>query len=512
MYVDYYQKIMKELEKTYSICPLCFHEGITKKINATIIEDEEKIWISKNCEKHGSFKEIYFGDITLYKKWMNYKVPNKQTPDVKTNLLHVSDLYELHKSQTILTNLVITNRTNLSFDQDDFYAHIAGYIYEPSLIQLRELMHQTRNQKPIGSKSVQLTGGEPTLRDDLFDIIKIAKEVGFSHVQIHTNGIKLAESIEYCRRLKEAEINSIYLRFNGTTNLTNRLIKIHKKTIENLRKVDLNIILNPILIRNENVQESGKIVRFALDNIDIIRGVHFQPLIINNNTSLSTKQNQRKQYVDLIQMLDIIEKEFFGIISREDFFPTSVIYPISQLIEMLIHEPQIEFTSHPSCGGSTFIILNEGKPLPITRFINVETLINFINKESKKKGPLRKLRFATSLVKNIDSFTNKNAPEGFNLKQIAKDAAIGGSDYALRKYHKKTLIIGSMWYQNVWNLDIDRLERCIIHCPTFEGIIPFCSYINLGYGERIQKKYSIPITEWEKKVGRSLKDDFNKDN
>ncbi len=152
--------------------------------------------------------------------------------------------------------------------------------------------------------------------------------------------------------------------------------------------------------------------------------------------------------------------------------------------------------------------MDGGKPLPISRFINIETLVDFLNKESKKKGPLRKLRFASALVKNIDTFTNNNAPDGFNLKQIAKDAAIGGSHFALRKYHQKTLIVGSMWLQDVWNLNIDRLQRCIIHCPSFEGIVPFCSYIGLGYGEKIQKKYSCPKKEWEKKNSHSLEDDF----
>ena len=63
-------------------------------------------------------------------------------------------------------------------------------------------MHQTRDEKPIGSKSLQITGGEPTLRGDFFDIIRMAKEIGFSHIQVHTNGLKLAESIDYCQTSK----------------------------------------------------------------------------------------------------------------------------------------------------------------------------------------------------------------------------------------------------------------------------------------------------------------------
>ena len=502
---------MKELEKTFSVCPVCYNEGEIKKIDANIVEEEDKVWIIKHCQKHGSFKEIYFGDIHLYKRWMNFKVTAKPISYVKTSLSEDTELYAEHTSQTMLTNLVVTNRSNLMDDENFFNAHIDGYVYEPTLEQLRELMQQARNVQPLGSKSIQITGGEPTLRTDLFEIIRMAKKIGFSHIQIQTNGLKLTESIDYCQKIKDEKVDSIYLSFNGITHSTNPLIDHHKKVIENLKRVDLNVFLVSVLVRNKNVDESGKIVRFALDNIDIVRGVHFQPIFFYRRTPSLTKEQRESQRIDYIAMFEAIEKEFPGLISRDDFYPTSVVYPISQLIETLIKEPQEEFTPHPGCGGSTLVFLEEGKPLPITRFINVETLVNFMNEESKKKGPLRKLRFASSLVKNMDKFTNNTkSPNGFDLKQIAKDAAIAGSDFALRKFHHKMLIIGSMWYQDVWNLNIDRLQRCVIHCPTFEGIVPFCSYVGLGYGENIHKKHSLSIKKWEKKTGCSLRDDLHK--
>ena len=108
---------MKELEKTYSVCPVCFFEGKIQKIDASIIEEEEKIWIIKHCQKHGSFKEIYFGDVQLYKRWMKYKVTMKAVSYVKTSLLEDPPLYDEHTSQTMLTNLIVTNRTNLQWDK-----------------------------------------------------------------------------------------------------------------------------------------------------------------------------------------------------------------------------------------------------------------------------------------------------------------------------------------------------------------------------------------------------------
>jgi 7,8-dihydro-6-hydroxymethylpterin dimethyltransferase len=502
---------MNELEKTYSVCPLCFQDGKIQKINASIIESDEKIWIIKQCQKHGTFREIYFSDVNLYKRWMKFKVTGKPVSIIKKSLFNDPELYAEHISQTVLTNLVVTNRCNLRENQNFLTTSITGYIYEPSLDQLRELMQQTRSEKPLGSKSIQITGGEPTLREDLFEIVRIAKKIGFTHIQIHTNGLKLAESIDYCQRLKDEKVDTIYMSFDGVTETTNPLIVQHKKALENLRKVNLNVVLVPVLIGNKNVTESGKIVSFALSNIDIVRGIHFQPICFCGKND-PVKDDQRvSQRVDYAQIIDSIEKEFLGMISRDDFYPVSFIFPISRLIEAFTKDPQVEFSAHPGCGGSAFIFIENGRPLPITRFYDVEAYMTFLNEQTKKKGPLRKLRIASAFIKNIDNFVDtKKAPQGFNLKKILKEAALGGSQYALRKFHNRYLFIGMMGYQDAWNLNIDRLQRCVIHNATFQGIVPFCSYAGLGYGEKIHEKHSISVKEWEKKTGRKLEDDFQK--
>jgi len=503
---------MKELEKTKSVCPACYQEGKIQNIDAKIVEQKGKVWITKKCKKHGSFKEIYFGDADLYKKWMKYKVDGTDSPDVKTKLFDHPALYKQHKSQSVLTNLLITNRCNLRCSYCFMNAGASGTVYEPTLDQIRELLIQARNERPMGSKAIQITGGEPTIRDDLFEIIRMSKEEGFSHVQVNTNGIKLAESVEYCKRLKDEKVNTIYMSFDGVTNETNPWIEQNKKAIENLRKVNLKVVLVPVLIGDKNIHEAGKIVRFALDNMDIVRGVNFQPISFCGRVTKLKDEKRDKQRVDYVRMMEEIEKEFNGDISRDDFYPVPFVYPVSKLIEMLKGKTQVEFTAHPGCGGATYLFMEDEKPLPVTRFIDVEGLFKFIDSESEIKGPFKKLRVASSFLKNVDKFVDyEKAPHGFNLKKLLKDAAIGGSYDSLRGFHYKSLFIGSMWFQDAFNLNIDRLERCVIHYTTLEGIVPFCSYNGLGIGDRIREKYSISIKEWEKKTGRKIKDDLRKD-
>jgi len=500
---------MKELEKIYSVCPACYQEGKIKKISASIVEENGKIWIIKECDKHGAFKDIYFGDTGLYKRWMKYKVTGLSSPDVKTKIFNEPVLYDEHKSQTVLTNILVTNRCNLRCSYCFMNAGASGRVYEPTLDQIRTLLIQARNTRPIGSKAIQITGGEPTIRDDLLDIIKIAREVGFSHIQLNSNGIKLAESVEYCKKIKDAHVNTVYMSFDGVSKKTNPWLEQSKKAIENLRQVNLKVVLVPVLIGDKNIYEAGKIVKFALENMDIIRGVNFQPISFCGRVTNIKDEKRERQRVDYVRMLEVIEKEFDGQISRDDFYPVPFVFPISKLIEILKGETQVEFTAHPGCGGATYIFMENGKLLPVTRFIDVEGLLDFVNKESKIKGPLKKIRIASAFLRKIDNFVDySKAPHGFNLKKLLKDAALGGSYDSLRGFHYKSLFVGSMWFQDAFNLNIDRLQRCVIHYTTFEGIIPFCAYNGLGYGDKIREKYSVTINEWEEKTGRKIKDEL----
>jgi len=388
-------------------------------------------------------------------------------------------------------------------------AGAAGYVYEPTLEQLREMMKQARSEKPVPSKAIQLTGGEPTMREDLIEIIKMAKQEGFTHIQLNTNGIKLSESVEYCNEIREAGVNTVYMSFDGMSKETNVWLERCKKAVENLREVGLGMVLVPVAM-DRNIHEIGAIIRYAAENIDVIRGVNFQPIAFAGRPKEVSDEYRLQERTDYGKLLDAMENQLDGQITRDDFYPVPSMYPVSKLVEKLKEEPQVEFTANPGCGGATYVyVKDDGTLVPVTRFVDVEGLIEFIKDFSKEEGMLEKAKITASLAKNLSKYIDEEkAPEGMNVKSLILDAIKEGSYDKLGKFHENSLFIGSMWFQDPWNLNIDRLKRCVIHYSTPEGIIPFCAYNGLGIGEQIRKRHSLSIEEWEKKTGKKMKDDL----
>jgi len=259
--------------QTKSLCPEC-----KKVIDATVYEENGQMLLKKNCPEHGTFTDVYWSDAALYKKfagstgfcgsqkmskessirrgfedtysledWLhNFMISpadeallSVTTENSRTrkfaqfqhdgagvdNPITERDegcpydcgLCPEHKTTTVLSLIDVTNRCNQKCPVCFANAAAAGYVYEPSIEQIREMMQLLTREKPVRNWAIQFSGGEPTVRDDLPAIIRMARDLNFIQIQIATNGIRLANSVEYCRELMGAGLHTVYLQFNGMT-------------------------------------------------------------------------------------------------------------------------------------------------------------------------------------------------------------------------------------------------------------------------------------------------------
>jgi len=183
------------LKKTRSLCPRC-----NVVLDATILEDGGKVWLERTCPEHGHFRDLYWSDAEIWKKFERFEsvgrgIGNPQRDAPPDGCPYYCGICTNHKSATLLANIDLTNRCNLNCDFCFANARACGYIYEPTFDQVMAMLRLLREERPVPTPAVQFSGGEPTMRDDLPRIISAAREMGFPQVQVATNGIKLAKDI-----------------------------------------------------------------------------------------------------------------------------------------------------------------------------------------------------------------------------------------------------------------------------------------------------------------------------
>jgi uncharacterized radical SAM superfamily Fe-S cluster-containing enzyme len=502
------------ISKTASVCPECLDI-----VPAEIFERGGKVFIRKGCKKHGKFEDLYWGSSEMYERAKSFAhdghgVSNPNVDKKSPVCPKDCGLCKMHKSHTALANLVLTNRCDLSCWYCFFYAQRHGYVYEPTMQELDEMVKTLVNEKPVPCNAIQLTGGEPTLREDLIDIINMCKRHGVDHVQLNTNGIRISRDLELLRKVREAGINTLYLSFDGVNAKTNP--KNHWEipgVLENCRKAEgVGAVLVPTIINTVNDNEIGDILRFGFDNVDVVRGVNYQPVSLVGRISRAERKRLRITIPDLIRK---IEEQTDGQVSKDDFYPVPTIGPLTRFVEAMTKRPHYDLSSHFTCGMATYIFNENGKMIPITRFMDVEGLLEYLDEKADElKSGKSKLVVGAKLLYKLRSFIDKKeAPSGFSMAKILYNAIMKHNYDALGEFHHKSLFIGMMHFMDKFNYDIERVKRCCIHYALTDGrVIPFCAFnvIPEWYRDKNQEEQGVSFDEWERKTGKKLKDDAYK--
>ncbi len=500
---------------THSLCPYC-----QRLLPAIIIEREGKLYIRKVCPTHGEIEDLYYEDAQIYRRFLKYAEEGRGTHvyvPVSAPCPFSCGLCSMHKNHTALANIVATNRCNLSCWYCFFYAEKAGYVYEPSLEQIRMMVRQLAKQGK--TMAVQITGGEPLMRDDLVDMVKMLKEEGVRHVQLNTTGIGFAEvflknpdlAVSWSRELREAGVNTVYMSFDGVSPKANP--KNHWEIpliFEVFRRSGMtSVVLVPTVIKGINDHELGDIVRFAASNMDIVRAVNFQPISF---TGMAKKQEVEKHRITIPEAIKKIEEQTNGEIPRESWYPVPVAGKFAKFVEAVTKKEQFLMGNHVVCGAATYAIIERdgsGRVIkfhPITEYFDVDGFIEYIDNmrlKLEKSGRLMTYMRILKLIADIRKFILKDElPTGKKLSSLLANILLKRNYDALGEMHYNLLFLGMMHFMDQFNYDVQRVMRCNIHYLSPDGrVIPFCAYnvLNDVYRDYVLKKYSVPLEEWKRK-------------
>ncbi|MBO5497207.1 MAG: radical SAM protein [Oscillospiraceae bacterium] len=416
------------LRETRSVCPICL-----KNLPAALTRREDGvILLEKTCPQHGSFSVPVWQGLVDFESWLlgTESLPAGSALGCPGNC----GICPEHEIGTCCALLEVTSRCNLRCRY--CFADGGGGEPDPSQEELKAAIRDIA--KTCGGPLLQLSGGEPTLRDDLPELVRYAREAGCSYTQVNTNGIRLARDPDYARRLKEAGLDIVFLQFDGTRNEiyeTLRGAPLLETKLEAIRvcsELRIGVTLVPTVVKGVNDGNLGELLALAASLAPGVRGIHFQPVSYFGRYPGAPGAEDRYTLDRL--MADLSDQAG---IPLESFMPSRC--------------------DHPLCGfHASFLIEPEGALRPLSSIAH----------SSHSRGCARDNR------EYVARHWRRAPEETPPSTDFSRDMDFDTFLYRLRH---NSLTLSAMAFQDAMNLNLERLHRCSLHVYDHGKIKPFCA-------------------------------------
>jgi uncharacterized radical SAM superfamily Fe-S cluster-containing enzyme len=451
---------------TNSVCSQCL-----VKVEAKIIFRDDCVYLVKHCPTHGHEEVLIADDIEYYKQSLAFikpgDMPLKFNTSIKYGCPYDCGLCPDHEQHSCLTLIEVTDRCNLSCPicyadsgTEETSTNGKQARRHRSLEQI-EMMMDAVVANEGEPQIVQISGGEPTIHPEFFQILAIAKSKPIKHLMINTNGIKIAKDKSFCSRLSQYMPGiEIYLQFDSFETEALQELRgidlrdIREKAIANLNEFKISTTLVVTLKKGLNDHEIGKIIEYALQQ-PCVRGVTFQP--IQAAGRLAGFQAKRDRYT-----LTEVRR---SILQQSPYFKPEDILPVP---------------CHPDSLAMAYALKVKGKVIPLTGLINPDAFVQLMpnsvlyeqNEELKSKifelfstshSPLSS---AISLKQLLCCIPMLPVPEGITYENIFR--------------------VMIVQFLDPYNFDVRSVKRSCIHIVHPDGrIIPFDTF-NMFYREGSQ--------------------------
>lgn len=430
---------------TVSLCPVCL-----KRVDAKIVFEDDNVFMLKKCNDHGSFKVLIANDVEYYKNLRNYnkasEMPYKFNTKVHYGCPYDCGLCTDHEQHSCLTVLEITDRCNLTCPT--CYAmsspHYGRHRTVAEVEQMLDIIVRNEKEPDV----VQISGGEPTIHPDFFEILDIAKKKPIRHLMLNTNGIRIAKDKEFVKRLATYMPDfEVYLQFDSFKPSVLEMLRgtdlteTRKMALEHLNEFNLSTTLVVTLQQGRNDDEIGEIIDFALKQ-PCVRGVTFQPVQVAGRIQHFDPAKDR------ITLTDVRKKIF----QQTNIFNENDIIPVP---------------CNPDALAMGYALKVNGKVFPMTRYIDPAHLLNnsrntiVYEQDTALHEQMLKI-FSTGI--SVDRVEE-------NFKQLL---CCLPEIYAPGLSYNNLFRIIIMRFIDAWDFDVRAIKKSCVHIVHKDGrIIPF---------------------------------------
>jgi 7,8-dihydro-6-hydroxymethylpterin dimethyltransferase len=440
-------------ELTNSICSKCL-----RLAEAKIVFQESCVYMLKNCLDCGRERVLISTDIEYYKTCRNFLKAGQMPLRFNTQTLlgcpYDCGICPDHEQHSCLTLIEVSERCNL--ECPICYADSSPKRGSHRSLEQIEFMMDELVKNEGSPDVVQLSGGEPTIHPQFWEILDLARTKPIKHLMINTNGVRLAQDREFAGKLATYMPGfEVYLQFDSFTE--DALVQLRgvdlretrKRAIEHLNEFGISTTLVVTLRKGLNDHEIGAMIDYALKQ-DCVRGITFQPIQSAGRLEGFDPATDRLTLSEVRQMILAQSKVF----NEEDIIPVPC---------------------HPDCIAMAYALKGNGMVMPLSRHISKDVLLNEgRNTIQYETDPsIRNKLFALfSLNQSPSTSTHALGDLLCCLPRVDHPSEFG---------YKNIFRIIIMEFLDRYNFDVRSVKRSCVHIAHTDGrIIPFDTY-NIFY-------------------------------
>lgn len=441
-------------DNAVSICSTCL-----RRVEASILIKDEQVFMEKWCPEHGRERVLIADDAAYYRLARERFIKAPELPERFNTERHWGCPYDCglcpeHMQHSCLTLIEVTDHCNLRCPicYADSGPHRPGFREMATIERMLDAVVANEGEPDV----VQISGGEPTIHPQFFDILDAAKRRPIRHLMVNTNGLRIAKDPEFVERLATYMPGfELYLQFDSLRDEVSQELRgaklrdIRLRALENLNKYDISTTLVVTVKKGLNDHELGEIIDFALTQ-PCVRGVTFQPI---QHAGRAENFDPAKNRLTLTEVRR-------RIIEQSSHFKPEDIIPVP---------------CNPDCLTMGYALKLGENIVPLTGLIPHETLINagrntiVVERDEAIREQVFKL------------FATNQSPEGQAcslsdllccLPQVQAPAELG---------YKNVFRVLIMAFIDAHSFDLRAVKKSCVHIAQPDGkIIPFDTF-NLFY-------------------------------
>jgi hypothetical protein len=481
---------------TRTVCPHCVAARPPRAADPGVFKDgvlvsrDGRVWMRRFCDRHGETESLYEEDAEIWRARAGWSTPTLAvTADRADNFAGFPDGYRhglpaSHGQHTCILLLNVTDRCNYGCTTCYASARAPG---EPASATERptidEILHTVRTviAREGGRLGVlMLSGGEPTVRADLPEMMRRLCDLDITRIMLNTNGRRIAREDRFVRFLEEHRKRvEVYLQFDGLRPATALALRSEdvvgekRRALRRLSDARIFTTLVTTVRRGLNDNEIGDLVRMGLDT-PYCGGIAIQPLFGSGRVLPFDPMDR----VTPTGVLRRIGAQTGGVVDWTDFIPLPCSHPDCCDITYLIKMPDGAWRSLPrligrdelkrwlgvvsntitfdAVGGSVAEMLRSG-------------VIQRVFSEQMRVGTLDLVRDIASMCQCMPGLPQLIGGLWTAVGRGDRAAGRAGDAAALDRLAERTFRITVKMFMDAHTFHEARIRQCCVHTGTFES-------------------------------------------